>query len=886
MMKAINRLRTRYTIILFLFLGFIIEVNGQNEILDKEIKFPRAELELKELLQVIEQITDMNFSYDPTVINVVMKIKLPKNPISSRDAFSLLGKSHGIKVIDHGNVIILQQMKNKKRKSVIISGTVRDSLTGEFLPGAQVLSSSGVGVVSNQYGFYSIPLEFQADEKLMIRYLGYDASLISFVIKSDTVVEVQLTPTAILLEDIIISGDGEEVNKDVVMEGGNYSLSAMKIKETISFAGEPDAIKILQFLPGVQSGNEGTTNLSIRGGSSDQNLFLLDEAPVYNPSHALSFFSIFNPDALQSVTLYKSAIPAMYGGRLSSVVDVRMKEGNRLKRKYSGAVGTIASRLTVEGPVSGNNDKASFMLSGRYGYAGQVVNGIYLLGAIFSDPTANRSTLNNKIGFFDFNGKLNYRKDSKNHFFISVYSGYDNFYFNHITSGYSLSWGNSTATFRWNHVHNPKLFSNTTVLFSNYSYQYRILNNTRYYLWSAGFKELALKRDYEYFLNEDNTLSFGFGMNGHWINPGTVEPRSKQAVTETYSLADQTPIGANIYFSNAQSFGEHFKLNFGLRYSNFAVKGGGMRYKFQENADEPFDSVQFSKHEIQKVFHRLEPRLSITYKHNSNSFVFSYDRMSQYFHLLANSSVGLPTDLWMPSGGGIEPQMADIFSINYHRLFRKSFEGSVGVYYKTFDNILDFKDNANLFVNRYVESQLLQGIAKAYGLETFFQKSAGNFTGSISYTASKATNSIAGVNGGKPFPSRYDKRHNFSITGKSILSKTWEFSFNFVYTTGGALTVPSGNFVFDGVVFNDFTTRNGFRLPDYHRLDISFRYNSSRNDHRKFKRTWSFDIYNAYGRKNPFTIYSQQEDHGFTRTDVKAIYLFRVVPTVTYNFSF
>lgn len=864
-----------------------ITVFAQDETMTTPIHFQQKDPELGHIIEIMEQKLSKYFSYDPRNIPLNVKINLPAEQVTLQVIFDLL-KIYGIQAIIKGNVIILQKVNDNKQTKAVIRGTVTDGSTGELLPDVLIVIEGQPGsITTNQYGFYSLSGSGSEARKVSVRHSGYVTSTFQFHFKYDTVANISLLPDTIILDELTIIANNMSGDTHLQTEPGNITLGVQKIKETASFAGEPDALKALQFLPGVQSGNEGTTNLSVRGGSFDQNLYLLDDASIYNPAHALGFFSVFNADALQSVTLHKGPIPVNYGGRLSSVVDVRMKEGNRVKRSTSGYIGVIASGLTVDGPVSKKSDKASFMLSGRYSYAGRVLNGIYLLGStFFNDWTANRTADNNKINFYDINAKVNYRKSDKDHFYFSAYSGYDKFHFSRITSGYSLGWGNQTASFRWNHVHSPKVFSNTTAVFSNYSYEYQILNNTQYFRWIASLKELNVKQDYEVFASPKNKVAFGWGLEARWINPGAVEPRDEDAVIRHYSLQKQKPISAYLYVGNEQTVGEKMKINYGLRYSNLIIAGAHTRYLFNENSDIPFDSVQYSQNEIEKVYHRFEPRISVNYTSGKHAFNLSYDRTMQYFHLLANSSVGLPTDVWMPSGGSIEPQSADIFAVDYTYPISRKIVGSVGAFYKHTNNILDFKDNANLFVNKYVESQLIQGKGDAYGAELFLQKKGTRLTGTLSYTWSKATTTIAGVNEGKPYPGRYDKRHNLSLTGKLLLSKRWTASFNFVYTTGGVLTVPVGNFMFDNIAFSHYSERNSYRLPDYHRLDVSFRYKPRKNDRRKFQSYWSFDIYNVYSRKNPFTIFSQPQDYGFTQTEMQAVYLFKVVPSISYHFNF
>ena len=862
-------------------------IYGQEADLQSSVSLEKRDYALLELFSLVEAQTILHFSYDPRAIDTTLIISFYESPISLEN---ILRRLRELKIQSQlkSNVIILRPLY-KHSDGVTLSGLVKDSQSGELLAGANVIAlGSAFAVSTNAYGFYSLTLPYRNSQNLSTQFVGYKPQQFHCNFSSDSTANISLGSTEILLNSVTVEDSLLSSEHHVNVNGGVVTITGEEIKKTPSFAGEPDALKAVQMLPGVQSGNEGTTNFSVRGGSFDQNLFLLDEAPVYNPSHALSFFSVFNPDALRSLSLYKSNIPVNYGGRLSSVVDIRMKEGNSRERKITGAIGTIASRLTAEGPFVRNNPNASFLVSARYGYAGHVMNGLYFIGSqIFNDATANISTTDNKINFYDLNGKVNYRKNERNHFYLSAYSGHDSFYLNHLTSGYSLNWGNRTGTFRWNHIHSSRLFSNTTAVFSHYKYQYNILDNTQYFRWNAQFDEAQIKQDYDFYPVLNHHLIFGWSLQRHWISPGKISPRSAQAVSSNYALDKQNAFGAAAFISNTQSLSKNISLTYGLRYSNFAKLGPGMHYLFVEGSDSPIDSVYYGSGHVEKLYHRVDPRISISYQNRLHKFSISYDRTSQFLHLLTNSSVGLPTDVWMPSSRSIRPQSANIYVADYNYTAPSKFNLNASLFYKHLSNIIDFKDNANLFVNRYVESQVLQGAGRSYGFELLAQKKFKRIASTISYTLSKSTHRIIGINDGNDFPSRYDKRHNLSLNATANISKRLEASFNFVYTTGGAITVPVGNFSFNNVSFNYYSTRNGFRLPAYHRMDISLRWQSKKNVNRKFQKFWSLDVYNVYGRKNPFTLYAQQQDYEFgLQTQIKAIYLFRIVPTLSYNFKF
>jgi hypothetical protein len=779
--------------------------------------------------------------------------------------------------------IVAQQAKVEEKAALhTINGTVRDKNSFELLPGASIwIKDTQLGATTNHYGFFSISVKSKKTHTIQISFVGYQTETVEITLERDTLLSIELTEKNTLLGNVEITGHQDS---EGLLPAGEYRLLSKDIKNIPAFAGESDALKSLQFLPGVQTSNEGTTNLSVRGGSFDQNLYLLDEAPVYNPAHALSFFSVFNPDALQQVNFYKGPIPVRYGGRLSSIVNVRMKEGNKNKQVVSGTIGTIASRAIIEGPFKKDN-RFSYLISGRYSYVGPVVNGVRYLGQIFNDVSVQNNIA--KINFYDFNAKVNFRKNEKNHFYTSFYSGRDKFFLASITNGYQLEWGNTTSTFRWNHIYNSKLFSNTTVLFSNYKYAYDILDDTRYFRWKAKLTEATIKQDYDYYPSSSSHITFGFSSNLHLIQPGSITSRNTVAVITPYSLDHQQALENGLYAGNEQQLSSKLKAGYGVRYSSFVVFGPGKVYQFSDNDDKPIDSIIYKSFSVMKVYHRLEPRGWLTWQTSSNSnFTISYDRNNQFMHLLTNSSLGMPTDVWAPSSNQIRPQTSDIYSASYQiHLNEPGLDIQGGTFYKRLQNVIDLKDNANLMVNRYVASQVLQGSGRSHGYELYVKKKKNIWEGSLSYTWSKTMFTIPGINQGNPYPARYDKRHVFYLTNTLQVNRQWQVSSNFVFSTGGAITLPKGGFYFEGASFNYYTSRNGYRLPNYNRLDISFNYNPRKNDSRKWKGYWSFDIYNVYGKKNPFTLYAKPKDYDFGTMQLSAIYLYRVVPTVSYRFT-
>jgi hypothetical protein len=649
--------------------------------------------------------------------------------------------------------------------------------------------------------------------------------------------------------------------------------------------GESDLVKSLQLLPGIQATNEGTTNLSVRGGSFDQNLFLLDDAPVYNPSHALGFFSVFNSDAIKSVKVYKASFPAQYGGRLSSIVDIRMKEGNNKQLSVSGGLGLIASRLTLEGPLI--KDKASFIVSGRYSYAGLTANGAGLLGQSLRIGGLMDFNANNEINFYDFNAKVNYRINDKNHLFLSAYTGSDHFFYYAIDDNSSMDWGNITGTARWNHVFGPKLFANTMFIFSKYDYSYILKDDARHFKWSANLQEMDAKTDFDYFLNPNNHIKFGVSVENHNYFPGKVEPSDETSITKAFTLDQQRAIISTAYLNNEQRISDKIGIDCGLRYSTFFLLGESTVYSYSPEM-EMIDSVNYSGGELVKFYHSLEPRLSLRYQLNGNSSVkLSWAKTVQFQHLIGNSSVGLPSDVWIPASTYIKPQSANQIAIGYYRSFANNrYEFSMEAYYRKMYNVIDYRDNADLFLNPHVETQVLAGKGQSYGLELYLEKKTGKLTGWISYTLSKTTRQIDGINNDQAYSATYGKRHYLSLLANYQLSKTWSVSSIFKFTSGGFATIPEGTFNYYGAAFNYYTDRNGYKLPPYHRLDLSFNYQSRKNEHRKWKTEWNFGIYNVYDRKNIFALFMKLDDYDFRLSKGSKMYLYGITPFVTFNFKF
>jgi hypothetical protein len=744
-----------------------------------------------------------------------------------------------------------------------LSGYVRDAETGEVLIGATVFIPDAMhGTYTNSYGFYSLTVP-PGTYAVSYQYLGYQTLSQQLELTESLRKDIELATESSQMEEVVIQAEAADNNIQST-EMGVSRLSISEIKKVPVLFGETDVLKTMQLLPGVKPASEGSSGFYVRGGGGDQNLILLDEAPVYNPSHLLGFFSVFNGDAINSSKLYKGNMPAEYGGRLSSTMDIQMKEGNRKDYGISGGIGLISSRLTAEGPIV--EDQGSFMVSGRRTYAD-------LFLKLSADSTLNSSALY----FYDLNAKANYKLGEKDQLYLSGYFGRDKFSF---ADNFNLDWGNATATLRWNHLFNDKLFLNSSLIYSDYDYAIELTPVEARV--SSGVRDWNLKEDFSYYANSNNTLKFGVNAIYHAFTPGEVSSTAEGGGTFERDIQERYALETAAYLSHEWKPSRQFSVNYGLRYSHFTVLGPGTFYDY-DAAGNVIDSASYAQHEAVTNYGGLEPRITANYVINpEQSIKASYARNRQYVHLLSNSTSTTPTDLWIPSSNNVEPEIANQVSLGYFRNFDDNqWESSVELYYKDMQNQIEYKNGADLFLNDEVESQLVYGRGYAYGLEFLLRKKTGKLTGWLSYTWSKTMRQFDEINDGNPFPARQDRTHDISIVGMYDLSKKWDVSASWVFYTGDAVTFPSGSYLIDGNLVPLYSERNGYRLPDYHRLDLSATYfgknpNSNLN----------ISLYNAYGRKNVFTIdFQPSEGHPGTQEAVKT-YLFQWVPSVTWNFSF
>ncbi|WP_207435806.1 TonB-dependent receptor [Sabulibacter ruber] len=880
-----------YRYLLCICLGWlccVFSVAAQTPLLQKKVSLSVQGSTLEQALKTLSERYQVDFSYSNEVINGAKKVTVNAQNQPLSEVLNQLLRPTGLRYSTIGNQIVIEPApKKKERNKVTVSGTIRDKASGEALAGATVLvmGQEELGTGANAYGFYSLTLP-EGRYTLRANYLGYATQDVSLQLNQNQTVSIELSPMAAVLQEVEVSADKDE-QQVMDSRGGRHLLPMQTIRKMPAIGGESDAVKSLQMLPGVQTANEGTTNLSVRGGSFDQNLILLDEAPVYNPAHSLGFFSVFNPDAIQSVELYKGGIPAMYGGRLSSVVDIRMKEGNRKQNMASGGVGLLASRLTLEGPTFQGN--GSLMIAGRYSNPGVLVNGIGELGQLAGLYSFNNFTGGNEISFYDLNLKTNYKLTQKDQLYFSAYTGHDHFFYFDVNGRSSMDWGNTTATFRWNHIYNEKLFSNATVLFSHYNYAYILKDEVRYFRWTSNLQEVDAKIDYDYFVSPALHLQFGGALNFHRFFPGKVAPRNDQSVTKEVLLPEKQALEPALYASAIHQVLPRLRVEYGLRYVPFLTLGPGQSYVYASpESDTPQDTLHYQSGEVMQSYQRLEPRVSVQYNiSEKGTFSLSYNRTNQYLHLVTNSSVGLPTDVWLPSDRNIKPQIADQVAAGYmHQFKEKIWQAAVEVFYKDMQHVVDYKDNADLFMNGQIETQMRSGRGWAYGAEFLLRKEQGRTTGWLSYTWSRSERSIEGVNNNRPYFSGFDKRHNLSITLAHQLSARKALSANFVYTSGRATTIPESVYFYGDKPFVQYSERNGYRLPAYHRLDVSYTLQQKRNDQRRWKGEWVFSVYNLYNRENYFNMFFKQEDYSYSSIKAYKTFLFGVLPSVTYNFRF
>lgn len=765
-----------------------------------------------------------------------------------------------------------------------VSGTVANKANNETLIGATIIiPETNTSVITNSYGFYSITLP-KGDYTIIISYTGFDNVEEKISLTQDTKRNFVMNEKDKALEEVVIKSNRGKVNIGKP-EMSTNKLSIATIKKMPAMMGEVDILKSILQLPGVTNAQEGATGFNVRGGSVDGNLVLLDEATVYNTSHLFGFFSVFNSDVIKDLKLYKGGIPANFGGRVSSVLDIYQKEGDNKKLQVSGGLGAISSRLLIEGPIV--KEKSSFVVAARGSYA-------HLLLKLANEP--------NSISFYDINSKLNYKLNDKNNIFISAYLGNDNFNMNKV---FINTYGNAFVNLRWNHIFSNKVFSNASVIYSNYNYGLKL--KVVGIDWKSDIKNYNFKYDFKHYMSDKLTLNYGLNSIYYKFNPGTIRPFNELSTINPDQIARKYGFENAVYLSAEQKLSEKISLNYGLRYSSFQRLGQeeistytndeavvfNKELQVYEEAS-PSGTLKYGKNKKIVSFDNFEPRFAVAYSLNNNQSVkASYNRMSQYVHLISNTASVSPLDIWAPSDKYLKPEILDQVAVGYFRNFKNdAYSMEVEAFYKKIKNKADYIDGADLIAHKAIERVLLNGEARSYGLELMFKKNTGKLNGWVSYTLSKAeqrtpgrTPEEPGINDGKWYRANYDKRHNLSVNASYELTPKWSFGGTFTYQTGRAATFPNGKYQYHGITVASYGLRNGNSLAAYHHLDLSATYRRRPYKKKGWRGEWVFSIYNVYGRNNAASyFFGQNQTTG--KSEAKRISIFGIVPGVTYNFKF
>jgi len=760
-----------------------------------------------------------------------------------------------------------------------LNGYVRDSLSGELIIGATISVSGTKGITSNQYGFYSITLD-QNKYTIAVTHVSYQTKIIDVELNQNLSFNIDLAPKTTLSENVIVYSRRRDANVKAA-QMGRVDLSIEKIKNIPAFLGEIDILKAIQLLPGVRNAGEGNAGFYVRGGGPDQNLILLDDAVVYNTGHLFGFFSIFNSDAVKNVSLIKGGMPAQYGGRLSSVLDVAMKDGNMNDFQVEGGIGLIASRLSVQGPIRRN--KASFIVSARRTYAD-------VLAKPFVPKTSG--FYGSGYYFYDFNAKVNYRFSEKDRLFLSGYFGRDVFDYNNSkrTFNSKIPWGNSTATLRWNHVFNRRLFANTTVVYNDYKFKFTASQHDFALSLSSGIRDGNAKIDFDYYPAPQHKLKFGGLYTYHKFIPNVVSGHSDSIVFHPNNEGTKYANETALYIQDDWELGEKVKINYGLRWSSFTQIGPYTKY-IRDADRNKIDSTVYKSFEPIKSYGGPEPRLTIRYAINDETSIkAAVARNYQYIHLVSNSANTLPTDLWVPSTYVVRPQLSWQYSAGFFKNLKDNmYETSLEVYYKDMKNQVEYAEGYTPSLSD-PEDEFVFGRGWSYGAELFVNKIRGRFTGWLGYTLSWTWREFPDLNAGEKYPTKYDRRHDMSIVANYELNKKWRFGAVFVYGSGNAATLPERFYIISGVLTQEVSKINQYRLPAYHRLDLSATLTPTPpKKKRKFENYWVFSIYNAYCRLNPYFIYFDQTGspyNGTLQVEAKQVSLFPILPAVTWNFKF
>lgn len=785
-----------------------------------------------------------------------------------------------MKIFSFTILFMLAGLISSAQNKFTISGYIKDSLNGETLIGASIaVQGQAKGISSNSYGFYSITLD-EGKYILICSFIGYRVKAVAIDLRSDIKINFEVLPKAYLAEEVVVSSKKRDANvKNAQM--GKFTLPIEQIKSIPAFLGEVDLLKTVQFLPGVRNAGEGSAGIYVRGGGPDQNLILLDDAPVYNTGHLFGFFSIFNSDAIKNVTLIKGGMPAQYGGRLSSVLDVSMKEGNNQKLQVDAGIGLIASRLSIQGPLKKN--KSSFIISGRRTYIDAIAKPFVKPGSQFKGSG---------YYFYDLNAKVNYIFSEKDRLYLSGYFGRDVFdYVNGKQSlKFNIPWGNATGTLRWNHVFNNKLFGNTTAVYNDYNFSFNAEQNDFQLKLASGIRDLSLKQDFDLYPYTGHKLKFGGIYTYHRFTPSVISGKQDTTVFKPNNAQLKYAHEAAVYLQDDWEINEKLKIHLGLRYSWFQQTGPYKIYQTDANGNRT-DSTVFGRGKAVKTYGGLEPRFTFRYALNDETSVKgSVTRNLQYIHLVSNAGTTLPTDIWVPSTYKVKPQISWLYALGLFKNFKDNmYETSVEVYYKQMQNQIEYEEGYVPSSLDDTENHFAFGKGWSYGAEFFVNKTKGRLTGWVGYTLSWTWRKFPALNFGQKYPAKYDRRNDMSVVAIYELNKKWKLSASFVFGTGNSATLPQRFYIVNGILTQEYSRINEYRLPSYHRFDFAAIMTPKKNLRRKWKSEWVFSVYNLYNRKNPYFVYFDQTGSPYNGTleiQAKQVSLFPVIPAVTWNVKF
>jgi len=835
--------------LLFTCLMLLAGTSAFAQNLNKKITLEVHNQPLGEVIRQISQKGDILFSYNPNRIPLDKKITITVKNATLESIFVKVFINNGIEYVVSEKQVILKpaaqpaqtenQVTNLAVRKFTVSGYVRDKATGEAIIGANVYNPATMqGTASNAYGFYSLSLP-AGDYTLTYSFIGYTPVEKQIKFDKNNELTIDLEIASVAVKSVTIYGNTDD-NLLKINQSGDMHLSPSVLKQIPGFAGNVDVLKSIQNVPGIISFGDGSAFYYVRGGNSDQNLLLIDEAPIYNPTHMFGFFSALAPDAIKDVMVYKGDFPASYGGRLSSVVEVRARDGNLKNLSFAGNMGIYTTDLTLEGPIV--KEKSSFLVSGR-------ISNLNWL------KVSNAYDQSYKFNFYDVNAKFNVRLNKNNRLFLTAYTGNDVFErYNSLNKNvFGISWDNIAGTLRWNHTFNNRLFCNTTMYYSRYDYYLDIAKELKNY-WNSSITNATIKTDFSYYLNLSNTIKTGFEINGHNSNPGNMHYSDEGIQASIPQISKYKSTEVCLYAANEQLLGKHFSARYGLRLSHWNDFGPASVYFFDAN-HKVIDTIDVAAKTIYESFNNIEPRVTLKLLMGNNASVqVSYNHTVQHLQVLSNSTSPFTSlEVWVPSGPNIKPQQADQFSVGYFsRIPRRQLEITVEAYYKKLYNQVDYADHANMLYNPLIEGELRFGDGYAYGIETMLRKNTGKFTGWVSYTYSKAIRQTDGVNNGNRYPAINDRPHNLFITLCYNSGKRWSYSAHWMYLTGAPFSSPTGFYYVNGYSIPIYGEKNNDRYPDYHRLDLSVAFALNKPE-KKFRHSLMLTIYNAYGRHNPFS---------------------------------